>query len=297
MAERSETVRVDGHEIRITRPEKVLFPEDGITKGDLVRYYQQIAPLMLPWLEGRPLAMERFPDGIGRPGFFQKAAARYYPEWIRTATMRKAGGTVRHVVCDDAATLVYLANQACLTLHTWLSRAGHPDHPDEMIFDFDPSGADDLAAVIGGAQALRGLLEEAGLRAFVKSTGSRGLHVVVPLDGRQDFDAVRAYARSMAEVVVAREPDRYTVEQHKIKRGSRVFIDVNRNAYAQTAVANYAVRPRAGAPVSVPLDWSELGRKGFRPDGVTLRTVGARARDPWKDFWRHAGSLARARRA
>jgi bifunctional non-homologous end joining protein LigD len=298
-AQTAEMLRVDGHEIKIARAAKVLFPEDGITKGDLIDYYQRISRWMVPHLAGRPLTAQRFPDGIGQPGFFQKAAGRYFPAWIKTATLRKVGGTVKYVICDDAATLVYLANQACITVHPWLSRADRPHAPDQLIFDLDPSG-DDLAGVIEAAHALRRLLDKLELPAYLKATGSRGLHIVTPLDGSEDFDAVRAVARALAGMVVAGNPARFTIEQYKNKRRGRVFLDVNRNAYAQTAVAAYTVRARPGAPVAAPLDWSELGRKGFRPDGVTLRNIFARLEkiaDPWRDFGRRPASLAKARRA
>lgn len=291
----SESIQLDGHEVKITRPEKVLFPGEGISKGDLVRYYERIGGWMVPHLQGRPLSMQRFPDGIDHEGFFQKAAASYYPRWIATATMKKAGGTVKHVVCNDVATLVYLANQACVTLHPWLSRADRPEFPDEMIFDLDPSG-DDFTSVISAAHAFQDLLDELSLPAYLKATGSRGLHVVVPLDRTADFETVRAFARGVAEIVVARDPARYTLEQRKNKRGSRVFLDINRNAYAQTAVSPYSVRVRPGAPIAVPLDWSELRRKSFRPDAITIGNIFDRlkTKDPWKDFWAEPASLKRA---
>jgi bifunctional non-homologous end joining protein LigD len=294
----AEILRLEGHDVGITRPEKVLFPKDGITKGDLVRYYQRISRWMLPHLAGRPLALQRYPDGIDQPSFFQKAAAPYYPAWIRKVTVPKIGGTVRHVVCDDVATLVYLANQACITPHTWLSQADKLRLPDQMVFDLDPS-TEDLASLIDAAHALKDVLDEMELPAYLKATGSRGLHVVVPLDRKLDFDSVRAFARQVAEIVVNRDPARFTIEQYKNKRRGRVFIDTNRNAYAQHAVALYAVRARNGAPVSVPLEWAELRKKNFRPDGVTMQTIFDRLdriQDPWKDFRRHATSLDKAQR-
>ena len=293
-----EILRVGGQEVSITNPEKVLFPADRITKGDLIRYYQRISPWMLPHLEGRPLSLQRFPDGIDSPGFFQKAAPAYYPPWIKKVTVQKAGGTVNHVVCDDAATLVYLANQACITPHIWLSRVGRQKFPDQMIFDFDPS-TNDFAAVVEAALSLKTVLDDLQLPAFIKATGSRGLHVAVPLNREQDFGGVRAFAKSVAEVLVGQNPSRFTMEQYKRKRGGRVLIDINRNAYAQTAVAVYALRARNRAPIAVPLAWSELLNKGLRPDGITIRTVFERldkGDDPWKDFWRHAASLDKASR-
>jgi bifunctional non-homologous end joining protein LigD len=291
----AQVLRIGGHKVNITRPERVLFPEDGVTKGDLIRYYRRIGPWMLPHLEDRPLALQRFPDGIDQAGFFQKAAAPRYPAWIRRVSVQKVGGTVKHVVCDDIATLVYLANQACITPHIWLSRVDQKQYPDEMIFDLDPS-TEDIAPVIDAARSLKRVLDKLELPAFLKATGSRGLHIVVPLRREQDFDSVRAFARGVAEIVAARDPDKYTLEQYKKKRRARVFIDVNRNGYGQTAVAVYAVRARKGAPVSAPLEWNEL-RKNLRPDGITIETVIERLEqieDPWRDFWRHATSLDKA---
>jgi bifunctional non-homologous end joining protein LigD len=166
-----------------------------------------------------------------------------------------------------------------------------------MIFDLDPS-TDDVAAVIDAALLLKSMLDDLELPAFVKTTGSRGLHVGVPLHPGHDFESVRAFARTMAAMVVSRDPRRYTLEQYKNKRGGRLFVDVNRNAYAQTVVAVYAVRARKGAPVSVPLEWNELHQKNFRADGVTMQTAFERLdkiEDPWKDFWRRAASLDKAR--
>jgi bifunctional non-homologous end joining protein LigD len=280
--------------MNVLRPSKVLFPKDGVTKGELVAYYERIAPRMLPYLAGRPLVQQRFPDGIARPGFFQKAASPHYPSWIRTVTVRKAGGTVRHVVCDDRATLTYLANQACITFHTWLSRIDALDSPDQMILDFDPSRDGDVAGAVGGALVLKEILDELELPAFVKTTGSRGVHVVVPLDARRDFDFIRAFARRLATMIIDRDSTRYTLERHKNKRHGRVFIDVDRNAYAQTAAAPYSVRARDGAPVSVPLDWSGLRENSFSPGAITIRNVFDgldRIDDPWKHYGRAAASL------
>jgi len=296
---KDNTIEIGGRSVEITHPGKILFPKDGITKLDIVYYYQRVAPLMIPYLENRPLVLQRFPDGLGRPGFVQKAVAPYYPGWIQKVTVKKAGGTVKHVVCNDAATLVYLANQGCIGLHPWLSRTEDVNCPDQMIFDFDPSRDDDLAGVVGGAMILKELLDELELPAFVKTTGSRGLHVVVPLDATQDFDTMRAFARELAEVIVDRDSSHYTLEAHKEKRKGRILIDVNRNGYAQTAAAAYSVRARDGAPVSVPFEWSELRKRTFRPNMYTIRNVFARlekVEDPWKDMGKHHASLKSATR-
>jgi bifunctional non-homologous end joining protein LigD len=237
--------------------------------------------------------MERYPDGIDHPGFFQKAAAAYYPPWVRTVTVRKVGGTVTHVVCDDAATLVYLANLACVTPHVWLSRTAQVDYPDQMVFDLDP-GDERFEPVKEVARSLGALLAQLGLPAYLKTSGLRGLHVVVPLRPRERFDAVHAFAREVARVVVSQNPEQRTLEQRKSRRRGRVFVDINRNGYAQTVAPAYAVRARRGAPVAVPLAWDELERKDLRSDGWTTRTVFdrlSRVGNPWADFGRRRVSL------
>jgi bifunctional non-homologous end joining protein LigD len=247
-------------------------------------------------MRGRPLAMERYPDGIGQPSFFHKAVPSYYPDWIKTVTVKKAAGTVTHVVCDDKATLVFLANQACITPHIWLSRIDKLHHPDQMVFDLDPSG-DDFGLVKSTAQDLSALLDELGLPAYVKTTGSKGLHVVVPLKREEDFDSVRAFAKRLAAIVVDDDPEHRTLEQRTNRRRGRVFLDTNRNAYAQTIAPAYAVRARPHAPVSVPLAWNELNNNDLRPDGVTIRTVFERLekfRDPWHEYRQAAASLRAA---
>jgi bifunctional non-homologous end joining protein LigD len=208
---RGEVVHIGRHDVKITHPEKILFPEDGITKQDLIEYYRRIASWILPHLRGRPLAMERYPDGIDKSGFFQQTTACYYPGWIKTVTVKKVGGTVKHVVCDDAATLVYLANQACVTPHIWLSRADKLDYPNQMVFDLDPA-IDSFEPVKATAQSLKALLDQLGLPAYLKTTGSRGLHVAVPLRRSEGFEAVRAFARELARIVVSQEPEQRTLE-------------------------------------------------------------------------------------
>jgi bifunctional non-homologous end joining protein LigD len=252
---------------------------------------------MLPHLRDRPLHLQRFPDGIEGDEMQQKQPPDYFPDWVeRVRVPRKRGGSLAQVLCQDAATLVYLAGQACVTPHAWLSRADRLDHPDLLIFDLDPPGGDPAPAV-AAARELRRLLEDLDLGAFVRATGSRGLHVAVPLDRAADFDASRSFARRLAGVLAGHLPDRLTTEQRKEKRGGRVFLDTMRNAYAQTAVASYAVRARPGAPVAVPLRWEEVEAPRFRPDGWTVRTAFdllERRPDPWAGMERQARSLGGA---
>jgi bifunctional non-homologous end joining protein LigD len=291
-------IRVDRREIAISRPEKVLFPEVEITKGDLIEYYARIASKMVPHLRDRPLTLERYPNGINTKRFFQKEVSSYFPDWIRRVTVKKVGGTVTHVVCNDTATLVYIANQACVTPHIFLSRTDKLNYPDQLVLDLDPQG-EDFELVRSTARAFKELLDELELPAFLKTTGSRGLHLVVPLQRREEYDSVRDFARELAAIVVSQAPKERTLEQLKADRGQRVFIDTNRNGYAQLVAPAYAVRARKGAPVSVPLDWSELEQKSLRPNGYTIRTIFERlekSRDPWGDFWKSGVSLTKARR-
>ncbi|MGH3634561.1 MAG: non-homologous end-joining DNA ligase, partial [Mycobacterium sp.] len=232
-------------QVEITHPDRVLFPgsssEKGITKGDLVDYYSRVADVMLPHLKDRPLTVQRFPRGIGEKGFYQQDFADSMPDWMGSAEVTKEGGTVVHPVAERAEALVWLANQNCVTLHVWQSRRQRLDRPDRLVFDLDPSDSD-FSVVRATARAFAGVLDDLGLASYVQTTGSRGLHVVVPVSGDTDFDAARQFTRDVAELVAADDPAHRTVEVRKNKRGRRVYLDVMRNAYAQTAVAPYSVR-------------------------------------------------------
>jgi bifunctional non-homologous end joining protein LigD len=281
--------------VEVTHPDRKLFPADGITKGDLVDYYTAVAEVMVPHVKGRPLTLWRYPRGIDEQGFVQQDFAGALPDWMGSAEVAKEGGTVVHPVADRREALVWLANQNCITPHSWLSRRERLDEPDLIVFDLDPSTGD-FAPVRAAARACADVLDDLGLASYLKTTGSRGLHVVVPVSRGPDFDTVRQFARDVAEVVAADDPDHRTVEQRKDKRGDRVYLDVMRNAYAQTAVAPYAVRARRSAPVATPLDWDELGSRGLRADQFTIRDVPKRIAeqgDPWADMRRRARSLSR----
>ncbi len=288
-----QIAEVAGHDVKLSNPDKVLFPAAGLTKADLIDYYERIAPVMLPHLAGRPLSLVRYPNGIEAEGFMQKNASDYFPDWIRRARLAKQDGAVDHVVAEDAATLVYLANQACVTFHVGLSRIDRIDHPDHLVIDLDPSD-DDFAKLRRAAREAGALLEEVGLVPFLQTTGSRGLHVWVPLDGSAEFEQVRDFAVRIAELLVARRPGELTTAQRKAKRGDRVFVDVARNAYAQTAVAPYSVRALAQAPVATPIDWAELHDPRLGPQRYTINNVFrrlARKRDPWAQIDRQARPL------
>jgi bifunctional non-homologous end joining protein LigD len=287
--------RYGSRRIEISHPDKVYFPRAGITKGELVDYYELIADRMLPYLRDRPLTQQRFPDGIGMPGFYQKEVPDYFPDWVATVTVETEHGPQRQVLCQDQATLVYLAQQGCVTPHVWLSRKDSLRCPDRLVIDLDPSGDRDLQAgwqdACFAALRLRELCAETKLPLFVMSTGSRGLHGLVPLRPEADFDDVRALARAMAAELASRFPRRLTTEARKAKRAGRLYLDIGRNAYGQTAVPPFAVRAREEAPVALPLAWEELEETG--PRAHTVRDVVSFLRDrkdPWRGLEREAVS-------
>lgn len=284
-------------EVKLSHLDKVFFPDAQITKGELVEHYRAVAGRMLPYLRDRPLAVARYPDGIDAFSFFQQAAPKHTPSWVKTVTVPKEKGEITHVVCQDEQTLVYLANQAAVTMHAWLSRIDRPERPDQVLFDLDPPTGE-FGPARHAALALRGLLDEVGLPSLVKTTGGRGLHVSVPLARRHGADELREFAGSVCAVLAGREPDRYTGEARKNKRHGRLYLDITRNAYAQLAVVPYSVRAVANARVATPLHWSELDDAKVTPDAFTLRTMPARLRDddPWRDAPKAVASLADARR-
>jgi len=300
----TEKRKVGRKTIELSNAGKVLFPGDGITKRDLADYYRGVAGQMLPLLRDRPVSMTRFPNGIAAPGIVQKNVPAYFPDWITRAQIRKQGGRLQQVICDKPATLVYLACQACIELHGFLSRLDRIREPDQLIFDLDPPDDHRFDDVRVCALRLCELLsDELGLPTFVKTTGGKGLHVHVPLNPTEDFDAVREFARQVTGLLAVRNPDLITTEQRKDKRGPRIYADIMRNAYAQLAIAPYSVRARPGAPVATPLSWDEVEDKSLSPEQFTLRTMPGRIREshpaagPWAGMARRRTGLARARRS
>lgn len=280
----------------ITHPEKVLFPDDGITKGELASYYEAVAPVMVPHLRSRPITMERFPAGIGKKGFIQKDVSKGFPAWLERVEVPKKDGTVHHPIVTNARSLLWIANQNCITPHVWTSRAPDLHHPDICVFDLDPS-VDDAAVLRGAALRLRDVLEELGLPAWVKTSGSKGFHIAVPLDGKLETDEVAAFAHAVGTLLVARDPKHLTQEFHKKNRGKRILVDTGRNGYSATFAAAYAVRAKPGAPVSAPCTWAEVERGEVQPQTFTLRTMTQRiedAGDLWADMRKRKRSLARA---
>ncbi|HKX25502.1 MAG TPA: non-homologous end-joining DNA ligase [Actinomycetota bacterium] len=292
----SETeVQAGGRRVRISHADKMLFPGDGITKGDLVDYYVRVAEVMVPHVRDRPLTQHRWPDGLGGEDFWHKQIPKYFPEWIERVEVETNKGPQQQVLANDPAVLAYLANQNCITPHTWMSRRDRLNEPDLIVFDLDPATERDFGAVRAAARLVREILTDLGLVPFVKTTGSKGLHVTVPIRPDRDFESVHGFAAMLAELLVNEDPGHLTTEFYKRKREGRIFVDIHRNAYAQTAVPPYAVRARAGAPVAAPIEWDELGR--VTPSRFTIRNLDRRLRqrgDPWAGMHRRARSLGRA---
>lgn len=295
----TQTIHVTDRDVRISNVDKPFYPKEHVSKGEVIEHYQAVADVMLPHLAGRPLTLRRYPDGITEEGFVQQEAPDFGPDWLDVvdAPRRQGEGTVTHVVCDDAATLVYLTNLAAIEIHPWLSTADRLDHPDRLVIDIDPPKGVEVGTLRDIARQFRDLFTEIGLTPFVQATGGRGFHVVAPLDRSENYDFVRELADDLAECLAGQHPDLLTTAQRKQRRGDRIFLDINRNAYGQTAIAPYSLRARPGAPVATPLDWSELGRA--TPNGHNIHTIRrrlARKDDPWTDIRRHAASPASARR-
>jgi bifunctional non-homologous end joining protein LigD len=277
----------------ISHPEKLLFPEDGITKGELAAYYQAVAPVIVPHLRARPLTMERYPNGIGAKGFIQKDVSRGFPEWLERIEVPKKGGVVHHALINDTRSLLWMANQNTVTPHVWTSRAPRVQYPDICVFDLDPS-EDDADTLRDVALSLRDFLGGLGLASWVKTSGSKGFHIVAPLDGTARMGDVARFANAVGSALVARDPNRLTQEFSKADRGRRIYVDTGRNGYSATFAAPYAVRPKRGAPVSAPVTWEEVERGDAGPQSFTLKNIPARIAaigDVWADLAGHGQSI------
>ncbi len=289
--DKKKKTTIGGHDMEISNLDKVFFPGVGYSKGDLVDYYERVATTMLRHVAGRPITMLRAPGGFAKKEkkFYQQEVPDYFPTWIHTSSVKKEDGTrISHAVIENEATLVYLADQACVTPHIWLSKKGALDKPDKMLFDLDPAG-DDFSQVKRAAEKLKNFFDDLDIACFVMTTGSKGLHIAIPLKPRWTFSRLRELARRTCEELAQKNPKELTVEHRKKKRQGRLFLDYTRNARAQTSVAPYAVRLRAGAPVALPIEWSELA--GLSASGdydikKTLKRLAAKD-DPWQNIWRH----------
>lgn len=278
----------------ISHPDKVLFPSDGITKGELAAYYEMIAPMMLPHLQRRPITMERYHRGIGAEGFFQKDVVKGFPEWLERVEVPKKEGTVHHPIVNDTRSLLWLANQNSITIHVWPSRAPKLYYPDICVFDLDPSNDEEPEKLRLAALGLRDLLDELGLASWVKTTGSKGFHLAVPLDGKSDFGVVARFAHAVGRLFVRLHPDILTLEFKKIDRAGKILVDTGRNEYSATFAAAYTVRAKTGAPVSAPCTWDEVEGGEVGPRTFNVRNMEKRIADVgdlWSDLLKRKWSL------
>jgi bifunctional non-homologous end joining protein LigD len=277
----------------ITHPEKVLFPDDGITKRELAEYYEMIAPVMLPHIARRPITMERFHRGIGEKGFFQKNVVKGFPVWLERVEVAKKDGVVHHPIVVDVRGLLWLANQNCITTHVWTSRAPNVETPDICIFDLDPADGD-AHRLRAAALLIRDALAERGLESWVKTSGSKGFHIAVPLAGTASYGAVARFAHRFGEEMVQRDGANLTREFYKTDRGGRILVDTGRNEYSATFAAAYTVRARPGAPISAPCTWAEVESGTVHPTSFTVRNMAARVAavgDLWQDMLQRGQSL------
>lgn len=285
-------MKISGHKIDLSNQDKVFFPDAKLTKGDVIDYYEKIADIMVPHMKRYGVSMQRFPEGLKGEGFYNKDAPDYFPDWIRTVEFpKREGGSFHAPIVDSKAALIYLADQAVLTHHLYLSRVDDLEHPDKMIYDLDPpENTEDFGTVRKAAEDIREVLHKLNMEAWIQTTGSKGFHVIVPLARSANFEEVRAFARDIALVLVRRNPDKYTLKERKNKRGGRIFLDKLRNAYGATAVAPYSIRAKPGATVATPLNWNEI-KEGASPHDWTIENIPGRMgqkEDPWLDMMRHA---------
>ncbi|MCA8971978.1 MAG: non-homologous end-joining DNA ligase [Planctomycetes bacterium] len=271
----SKSIESEHHTVRITNRDKVWFPHDGYTKGDVLDYYARVAPLLVPFLRDRPMTLRRFPDGIESEGFFQKNLPEHAPDWLDRLPIesRGSGRTIDYLVIDSAEALTFAVQEGGFELHPWLSRRGSLDEPDFALIDLDPKTAP-FRDVVEIARFAHELLERASLKALLKTSGQSGLHILVPLARGYDYDVARGFAEGIARMIVQRLPKIATIERDQRRRSGRVYIDYLQNRRGQTVVAPFSVRPRPGAPVSTPLDWDELD-DDLDPRDFTIRSVPA----------------------
>lgn len=293
-------VKIGNNVLDITNRDKIFFPDDEISKGDIIDYYEKIGEIMLPHIQNRPITMHRFPDGIKAEGFFQKNAPKKLPEWAESREIKnRDGGTTQYLICNRLSTFIYMANYGNIATHIWLSKTDNLENPDRMIFDLDPSNGN-FDHVRNAAETIYGLLTNAlELKVFLMTTGSRGLHIVVPLNRSAGFDEVRKFAKEIARYLEEDKPGLITTEVRKNKRQGKLFIDVARNAYAQTTVAPYSLRAKAGAPVAAPIEYDELSDSDLYSQKYNLKNIFKRLgqkQDPWKNINKHRFSLSAARK-
>lgn len=270
--------RVNGHRVRVSSLDRVYWPDDGLTKGDLLSYYREVADVILPYLRDRPVTLRVFPRGIEAAGYYRRNRPPRAPAWLRSVAHRteSEGDLMEALLIDDAAGLLWLANRGAIEFHPWTSRLPDLAEPDQAVFDLDPGDEADFHDVLRAAGSLHAALERLGLRAYPKTSGGRGLHVYLPLAAGHSFEAVRTWVRQIAEQLAASEPSLFALARGSTHRGRQITVDAAQNSLGRNTAAAYTVRAARGAPVSTPLTWEEVEHGMVRPADFTLRTVRAR---------------------
>ncbi len=285
--------------VRLTHPDRLLYPEQGVTKLDLARYYEGIASWILPYVQDRPLSVVRCPQGQKRHCFYQKHVTDSLPDAIHAVEIQEQDGTAPYIVVQDLAGLIALVQIGALEIHPWNCRTDSIEKPDMLVMDLDPAPDVEWAAVVEAAQELRAVFDELELSSFVRTTGGKGLHVVVPIERRSKWDDAKGFARAVAERLVRQRPDRYLSQASKEKRRGKIFLDYLRNGRGATSVASYSTRAKAGAPVATPLRWDELGKLSGAGQ-YDISSIPPRLRalpaDPWEGFFAVRQSLSTAKR-
>ena len=285
---------VDGREVRLSNLDKVFWPE-GFTKAHLVKYYMDMAPVIIPHLRNRPLVMKRYPDGVNGQSFYQKECPEYAPDWLETYPIWHSDKVINYIVCNDAATLAWLANQGCIEIHAWLSVLDNVDYPDIAVMDLDPADGVSFSDVMDIALLCRRALEEYGLVPFVKTSGSSGLHLFIPIVSEYPFPVVTFAIQHIARLIAGVYPRKATIERVVARRAGRVYLDYLQNGRGRTMACQYSLRPLPGAPVSTPLIWEEIEKKQVEPSAFNIQTVFKRLDrygDLLKDMTSHRGSLS-----
>ncbi len=265
-------VSVGEHNLKLTNLNKLIWPE-GLTKAHLVKYYTDIAPFILPHLRDRPLVMKRYPDGIEGEAFYQKECPEYAPSWIKRHPVEHSEKVVNYIICNDQPTLLWLANQGCIEIHAWLARVESLETPDLAVMDLDPAGEASFADVLEIALLVKRVLDEFKIKSYPKTSGSRGLHLLVPVKQVYSWRQVTGAMKYIAELVVKVHPDKTTVERKVEKRGAKVYLDYLQNGRGKTMAFQYGLRPLPGAPVSAPLLWEEVAAGKIRPGHFTMNTI------------------------
>jgi len=273
-------IEVEGRQVEITHPQKLLFPDPPLTKMQIMEYYLEIGPFILPHLKERPIMLWPYPEGIKKPGYIMKEAPPGRPEWVKTWShcSESHGDLIDWVICDDLPTLIYLVNLGCLDFHPWLSRKDRPEFPDFVVFDLDPEPEVSFSDLIATALPLKDLLEKMGLRSYLKTSGARGLHIFLPIARSYDFAVTRNFALKLTLLLDQKHPELIATEWKKEKRQGKVRIDYPQNSMGKTMASVYSIRPRPGAPVSCPLEWKEL-EKVKNPLDYNLKTIGGRLKE------------------